>query len=459
MPVLQLQPADTPARSLPARIFLPQSPTALLVRAVAAAFLIRMAIVALVFRDLPDAAHNFEQFGWELAWTARTIALGHGFGSPFWPLTGPTALVPPGYPYLLASIFQIFGLFSLHSAFVILTLQALVSALTCIPIYAIARRVATPRIASCAAWAWVIYPFSIYYSTVVWEWALTAFLFTTCLAILLRIHTIERTGVWIAFGLLYGLTALVNPAVLSVLPFLFVVALLKRARDHRPWLLKAALTTLTGLAVLAPWTLRTYRTMHVLVPIRDNYWLEFYAGNSGDTFESNVAWVHPASNPVEMQAYERMGEVAYLAQKHALAADFVTHHTGWFAVATLRRFVRYWTGFWSFSRRYLHKEPLDVPNVFFCSAITVFMLRGLLRLWRAGCGETLPGGVPSIEVLPSKTLTNPALPFALLLAVFPITYYFSHASMDYRQPIEPAIVILAVIGIFGLGSVLPPDPV
>jgi hypothetical protein len=199
--------------------------------------------------------------------------------------------------------------------------------------------------------------------------------------------------------------------------------------------------------------------MHVLVPIRDNYWLEFYAGNSGDTFESNVAWVHPASNPVEMQAYERMGEVAYLAQKHALATDFVTHHPGWFAVATLRRFVRYWTGFWSFSRRYLHKEPLDVPNVFFCSAITVFMLRGLLRLWRAGRGETLPGGVPSSEVLPSKTLTNPALPFALLLAVFPITYYFSHASMDYRQPIEPAIVILATIGIFGLGSVLPPNPV
>jgi len=31
--------------------------------------------------------------------------------------------------------------------------------------------------------------------------------------------------------------------------------------------------------------------------------------------------------------------------------------------------------------------------------------------------------------------------------------------MDYRQPIEPAIVILATIGIFGLGSVLRPDPV
>jgi hypothetical protein len=455
LPVLQLQPAGTSARSLPARIFLPQSPAALLVRAVAAAFLIRMVIVALVFRDLPDPAHNFEQFGWELAWTARTIALGHGFGSPFWPLTGPTALVPPGYPYLLAAIFRLFGLFSLHSAFVILTLQALVSALTCVPIYAIAKRAATPRIANFAAWAWVIYPFSIYYSTIVWEWALTAFLFTACLAIMLRLHTVERTSLWIAFGLLYGLTALVNPAVLSVQPFLFAVVLLKRARDRRPWLLKGTLTTLTIVAVLAPWTLRTYRTMHVLVPIRDNFWLEIYAGNTGDTFESNVAWAHPASNPAEMQAYERMGEIPYLAQKHALAADFVTHHPAWFAVATLRRFIRYWTGFWSFSRRYLHKEPLDVPNVFFCTTVTLLMLRGLFRLWRSGRSQTLQGKalhveVPSRKLTFRKVLANPALPFALLLAVFPITYYLSHASMDYRQPIEPVIVILVIIGIFSL---------
>ena len=432
MAVLNTSLAPSAAHSKLARAFLPASTPALLTRAVAAAFLIRMVIVVLVFRSLPDPVHNFEQFGWELGWTARTVALGHGFGSPFFPLTGPTALVPPGYPYLLAAIFRLFGLFSLHSAFVILTLQAIVSALTCIPIHAIAKRVNVPRIASYAVWAWVIYPFSIYYSTVVWEWALTAFLFTACLAVLLRLHTVERTSLWIAFGLLYGITALVNPAVLSVLPFLFAIALYRRARSRAPWLFKAALTTLTVVVVLAPWTIRTWRTLHVLAPIRDNYWLEFYAGNTGDTFESNVAWVHPASNPAEMQAYERMGEVPYLAQKRALATAFVASHPGWFTVATLRRFIRYWTGFWSFSRRYLHKEPLDVPNVFFCTAVTVFMMRGLYRLWRSN--------------------RDLATPFAVLLAIFPITYYLSHASMDYRQPIEPAIVILATAGLFGLGS-------
>src|SRR5260370_10942708 len=59
----------------------------------------------------------------------------HGFSSPFFPSTGPTALVPPLFPYLLASFFRPFGLYTAKSAFVILSLDSLLSALTCIPIY------------------------------------------------------------------------------------------------------------------------------------------------------------------------------------------------------------------------------------------------------------------------------------------------------------------------------------
>ncbi len=445
MPTLGLPPIATAtgtsslraaaSRRLFASIFLPASSSALLLRMVAAAFLIRMIVVCLVFRTLPNPAEHFGDFGWEMAWVARSIATGHGFGSPFWPLTGPTALVPPGFPYLEAAIFRVFGLYSLHSALAILSLDSFFSALTCLPIYFLAKDCINERIARYAGWAWVIYPFSVYYSTVVWEWALTALLFTTCLAILLRLHTVESRAAWAGFGVLYGLTALVNPAVLSVLPFLFVVALWKRRRIGLPWFGRALLTTVTVIAVLTPWVVRSSLAMHTFVPIRDNYWLEFYAGNTGDGFESNVAWAHPASSDAEMQAYQQMGETAYLAQKHHLAAEFVTRHKLWFAAATARRALRYWTGFWSLNPRYLHKEPLDIPNFFYCTAVTVFMLRGARRLWRH-----------------SRSI---ALPFVTLIAVFPVTYYLSHSSMDYRQPIEPVIVILSIIGIFGVFAPAP----
>jgi len=34
----------------------------------------------------------------------------------------------------------------------------------------------------------------------------------------------------------------------------------------------------------------------------------------------------------------------------------------------------------------------------------------------------------------------------VLIALFPLTYYVTHASPDYRQPIEPEIIVLAVVG-------------
>ena len=51
---------------------------------------------------------NFE-FGWEMGRVARSIALGHGFSSPYEGDTGPTAWEPPLYPYLMAGVFKLFG--------------------------------------------------------------------------------------------------------------------------------------------------------------------------------------------------------------------------------------------------------------------------------------------------------------------------------------------------------------
>jgi hypothetical protein len=49
-----------------------------------------------------------------------------------------------------------------------------------------------------------------------------------------------------------------------------------------------------------------------------------------------------------------------------------------------------------------------------------------------------------------------ALPYLVLIAVFPITYYVTHATPDYRQPIEPEVVVLAVMGILSLKRMTTP---
>jgi len=111
--------------------------------------------------------------------------------------------------------------------------------------------------------------------------------------------------------------------------------------------------------------------------------------------------------------------------------DLKNHpHYAFLVVKTLRRIVYYWTGYWSFSADELRDQPLTPENVFYVSTVTLFMLLGIRSLWR--------------------TNRTAAMPYLLLIGSFPITYYLTHPMMDYRQPIEPAVVVLGVAGALAL---------
>jgi len=77
----------------------------------------------------------------------------------------------------------------------------------------------------------------------------------------------------------------------------------------------------------------------------------------------------------------------------------------------------------------MRTQPLDIPNFFFCTAVTVLMVRGVRRWW--------------------KRDATAVMPYVIAIAVFPLPYYVTHASMDYRQPIEPIVIMLAAVGILG----------
>ncbi len=412
------------------------------------AFAVRLVVVLCVYRSLPNSEQH-EAFGWEQGWIARSLVLGHGFASPFQPLSGgPTALVAPLYPALLAGIFRVFGLYSNASAFVALGLNALVSASTVFPVYRIARRsVGTQRRDAAVAsgvraqahnvqwittipWAaavlWAFYPFSIYFSgAYVWDCTLTAALFAWTFYMGLTLCG-AGAGKWALWGLLYGVTALCNPSILSLYPVLLLIAVVGRAMPLRVCLGRVAAATGMLMLTLLPWTVRNIRVMHAPVPLRDGYWLEFWAGNSGDTSVSNPSWAHPASNPAELKKYLRMGEIQYMAEKQELGLRYIAAHPRGFAVVSARRVLRFWTGFWSFSKAYRAREPFDVPNVPFCTVLTFLTIVGTRELLRQH--------------------RRAALAFVAVLLAFPLPYYLTHSSMDYRQPIEPEIAVLVVLG-------------
>jgi hypothetical protein len=84
-----------------------RSAAILLTSMVCCAFVLRIAVVVTNFPSIAAPSLDHGRFGAEMGWIARSLALGHWFSSPFFPSTGPTALVPPLFPY--ASTLSIFA--------------------------------------------------------------------------------------------------------------------------------------------------------------------------------------------------------------------------------------------------------------------------------------------------------------------------------------------------------------
>src|SRR5947209_5300285 len=144
------------------------------------AFVLRAAYILLLHTHrFKPVEHNFS-FGWEMGSVGHALASGRGFSDPFGVETGPTAWEPPLYPSLIGGVFKVFGIFTSASAIVLLLINSVFSALTCIPIFLIARRCFGEKVGVWSAWTWALLPYIMYWcSRWVWETSLSALLLTT----------------------------------------------------------------------------------------------------------------------------------------------------------------------------------------------------------------------------------------------------------------------------------------
>lgn len=391
------------------------------------ALAIRFAVIPFVYRDWLDP---FVLEHWAFGLIARSIASGHGFASPFAPNGAPTALLPPVYSYLLAGIFKIFGIETKASILVALSLNSLFSALTCIPVFLLARDAFGDRVATWAGWGWAFSPYGIYYGA---DWAWSTCLVTLELAWLFlfawKLEKSSRTRDWILFGLFGGFSALTEPVILSVVPLLGLWTLYRRYRQRLSWKIPMLAAAFSAIAILSPWIVRNYELFHRFIPVRSGFGLELYIGNNGYSQRWVNSSLHPNHNDAELSEYERFGEIAYMDHKLQQAKSYIRAHPDWFAWVTCRRVLYMWTGYWSFDRAYLKEEPLDPPNIFLDSTMTVL---GLLGLWRV-----------------FKRDSGMGWRFAIVLIFFPMAYYISHPETYYFRPVDPIIVLLAAVTVAG----------
>ena len=385
------------------------------------AFAIRVLWIAVAHTyRIRTTEHNFG-FGWEIGRIAYSLANGMGFSSPFGGNTGPSAWTAPVYPWIVALAFRLFGSYSHASAFVLLSFNSLFGALTSWTIYRIGLRVFNLTVALWAGWIWAVYPDTIYWSVKwIWETSLSAFLLSLLFLLTLEMEGDERLSSWLGYGVLWGVTALTNPAALTFLPISGCWLAYQLHRRGKRWIVPALAAALLFWMTMMPWLVRNYEVMGKFVFVRDNFGNELRIGNNPLAEGAYVLIYHPSQNPLLLAKYQSMGEIAFCEYQGRMARQWIAEHPHRFAVNCFRRVIFFWAGIPRLAKRDWQAEFKN----------THILLLSLVGIWGL--------------LLAVKRRVHGVFLFASLMIFYPLVYYICFPQPRYRHPIDPELLILGV---------------
>jgi hypothetical protein len=399
-----------------------RSPRRFLIVVCLFAFTLRVGVmlVGSTYHVLVDDTHFFG-FGWEMGRVAASLVDGKGFSSPLPDPTGPTAMVGPVYPLILALVFKIFGVYSTGSAIAIRVLQSIFSSVTCVFLYLCGRDTVGKAAGKVGALVWAVFPLNIFFTVnKVWETSLTGLLAVILFWCLLSVRESVSIPRWAFVGALLGAVAMTSASlVMFVVPF-GIWALWKSRLRVLP---AAVIGVLSCLAVVSPWLLRNHRELGKFM-LRSNFPLEFRIGNNTSSYGQKIEALHPSNTPTVNHHWQDVGEVRFMAEEQEENAKFISSHPGRFAFSTLNRVINYWTGAWI---RIIPGYPNSWPVIVATSFLT---LAGLFGLWRMAASGL------SVAWL-----------YAGCLSIYPITYYVTTSQPRFYHAVTPLLILCASFGL------------
>lgn len=375
----------------------------------------------------PSVALASAPFEQETGNIAMSLATGKGFSSPTRQNTGPTAWLPPVYPIILAGIFLIFGVFTLHAFYAAATLNILLSVTTCVPIYFVGKRIAGIGTASLAAWLWALFPNAIVIPFQwIWDTSLTALLAAAILWATLALAESHRNRNWCLYGLLWGFALLTNPIVGAALPFLLGWVIWRQRPDHAVFK-RAAVALVLAILVCIPWTARNYVQFHRFIPLRSNFPLDLWMGNNR-VFDENAPINARVTRYGEARLYGELGEAAFMREKWQLATEFIRTHKRLELRLSWWRVLSFWFGSFRPVQDFENADSAWIKAIF------------LVNFW------TALGSAIGVLILLFRR-SSYAVPLGVFIVFVPMVYYITHASLRYRHPIDPVVALLTALAI------------
>jgi 4-amino-4-deoxy-L-arabinose transferase-like glycosyltransferase len=392
--------------------------------------IVLLAIVTrLVFATLTESwvfprANNSWEFGYEMGQIAASLAMGNGFSWPAdVPYAGayspekPTAWMPPIYPFIMAGAFKTFGIFTERAAVALELFQVLLSALTCIVLYSLGKRLYHAKVGLAAAFLFAIYPSAIHFAVQkVWSTSL----FTLCfvLVVLILIRCADRPDVrgGISLGAMLGFTALLDPVIIGTYPFALVWLYFKAEADRNTTTKTMVALLITFFLSISPWVIRNYLVFGQFALVKSNLGNELFKGNNEHATGHFTAREGDALTEAERLYLRQSDELARNRFLLLKALTFIKEHPVSFARLTVSRFIYYWT----FTERSIRK--ILVPLLAYAGVLTLAV----------------------VGIMLSRSNGKEFQLVLIFLLSFPIPYYFTIVGLfRYRFPLEPLLMIFA----------------
>ena len=306
------------------------------------------------------------------------------------------AVVGPGWPQLLIDI-------TLSTALVWL-------------IYELTDVIfASKRAAVLAAAIAAIYPYFIFYSIV----GLTETLF---MVLLLAAYFSWYRNAYIAASIFTVLGILTRPVLEPLAPLLILYfALAIRGLSIKATVKYLAIYAGIYCVLMAPWWLHNYKAYHTFVRLNLGSGVALLSGNSpsnqsGGIDKNLIATMTPFSEIADPVARDKAMQRA--------ALNYIKEDPGRFLIQAAKRFERFWSP-WPQTEEY--SRPL-YKLISFCSFVPVVLL------------------ALAFVILYGRTHFRRIAPLLLFIVYLNSLHLVFPASLRYRLPIEPFLIILASAG-------------
>lgn len=400
------------------------------------AFVLRLAF-AIPVRPLPVS-----DFGW---YYEHALALTQGLG---YTVHGyPTALWPPGWPYFLAGVINVFG----PSVLAVEIVQSLLGALTAGIAFLIGRALFGWTCGVAAGLAYALLPGAIEWcATLASEplytllWALSAYIWIS--------RSPRQLSWFAASGLLLGADALVRPSALLywIVPLVYALVVRTERQRFAAWLGAIAITFVCMVLVVSPTIVRNYRAFGTLVIISNNGGTSLYEGNNPRSSGTDALLDNPR---IQKLLDDPRTEVAGDRLASQLAIQYIKTHPQREVRLILRRFKALYATDSSairFTLRSRHFREAQSPppgdrlasalvvvnTVFYYSVMAFAMIGLVLCFWKTRIG----GRDTRWGLLLGLILYN-TLIFSVLTSV-----------ERYRYPTMPYFCVFAGLGLVAVWS-------